>query len=124
MQGHPAKVVVACAAAFLLFGGSASAAAPYTSKVTLSKYSPTWHGKVMSTRFGGVRSCERKRTVKVYERRNGKDRLVGTDESSRSGRWVVPDKPTKGTFYAKLTERGPGAKPACRGDVSSFQTVG
>ena len=56
----------------------------------------------MSKKFGGSRSCEHKRVVKVFKRRDGKDQLIGKDTSSSSGRWVVPDKPTKGTYYAKL----------------------
>ena len=123
MRGHRVKIVGLCVVACLLVVGTASAAAPYPTKVTISKFLPTWHGKVMSSKFGGVRSCERKRLVKVYKRREGKDRLVGTDTSNRAGRWAVPDEPTKGIYYARVTERRPGDKPACAGDQTGIQVI-
>ena len=118
-------IAASLAIASFLAVGTASAAAPYLTKVTLSRFLPTWHGKVLSSGdlLHGVRSCERKRLVKVYKRREGKDRLIGTDTSNRAGRWAVPDEPTKGIYYAKVTERRPGDKPACAGDQSGIQVV-
>jgi hypothetical protein len=120
LVGIAASLLIALALAV----GPASAAAPYTSKVTLSEHLPNWHGEVLSSKFGGVRSCERKRLVKVYMRRDGRDLLIGTDLSNRSGRWAVPDKPTKGIYYAKLIERRPGDKPACLGDLGGNVVIG
>ncbi len=102
----------------------ASAATPQVSKVTLSKFQPYWHGAVLSATFGGARSCEKKRTVKVYKRRDGKDQLVGTDLSSRSGRWSIPREPSPGTYYAKVAPRRDDKGPACLGDFSSSQIIG
>jgi hypothetical protein len=109
----------------ILIAGSAFAASPYQTKVTVSADAPTWHGDVKSSGglLHGVRSCERKRLVKVYKRREGKDRLIGTDTSNRAGRWAVADEPTKGIYYAKVTERRPGDKPPCAGDQSGIQVV-
>jgi hypothetical protein len=119
--GIAASLAIAC----FLAAGAASAAAPYQTKLTISRFLPTWHGKVLSSGdlLHGVRSCERKRLVKVYKRREGKDRLIGTDTSNRAGRWAVADEPTKGIYYAKVTERRPGDKPPCAGDQSGIQVV-
>jgi hypothetical protein len=114
-----ASFVLACVLAI----APATAAASGVSKVTLSQFSPNWHGLVMSKRFGGSRSCEQKRLVKVYKQRGGKDQLIGKDTSSKKGRWVVPDKPTKGTYYAKLIARPSAKKPPCLGDQSSYVSI-
>lgn len=116
-----ASLVTSC----LLLAGSASAAAPYQTKLTLADDAPYWHGDVKSAGnlLHGVRSCERKRLVKVYKRRDGKDQLIGTDLSNRAGRFLIPDEPTKGIYYAKVTERRPGDKPACARDQSGIAFV-
>jgi hypothetical protein len=119
-------IVSSLVVAGILIAGSASAAAPYQTKVTVSGDAPSWHGDVKSSgnSLQGVRSCERKRLVKMYKRRDGKDRLIGTDLSNRAGRWYVPDEPTKGIYYAKVTARRPGDKPACAPDRSGIEYVG
>jgi hypothetical protein len=118
-------IVSSLVVAGILIAGSASAAAPYQTKVTVSGDAPSWHGDVKSSgnSLQGVRSCERKRLVKMYKRRDGKDRLIGTDLSNRAGRWYVPDEPTKGIYYAKVTARRPGDKPACAPDRSGLEYV-
>ncbi|MFN8112499.1 MAG: hypothetical protein U0R51_04795 [Solirubrobacterales bacterium] len=120
------KTLIAIAASLAL----ASAVAPATatasgvSKVTISKVAPYWHGMVMSTRFGGTRSCEQKRLVKVFKQRDGKDLLIGKDTSSKKGHWLVPGEATKGSYYAILPARPAGKKPACLEDHSSVVDVG
>jgi hypothetical protein len=106
-------------AAFIFAVGTATAAPSYTSKVTVSQESPYWHGKVLSSKFRGIRSCERDRLVKVFKRREGKNLQIGTDLSNRSGRWVIPDNPTQGRYYAKVTARRAGDKPGCDKDQSA-----
>ncbi len=123
LRTHLTVIASAALLACILAVAPASAAASGVSKVTLSQYSPNWHGLVMSKRFGGTRSCERKRLVKVFKREGGKDQLIGKDTSNSAGRWVVPDKPTKGAYYAKLIARPAGKKPACLGDESSTVAV-
>ena len=119
------RVAILVVATFVLVAANASAAAPYQTKVTLSSQPPTWHGKVLShgDLLHGVRSCERRRLVKMFKRRDGKDRLVGTDISNRAGGWLIPDEPTKGIYYAKVTPRRPGDKPACAGDQLPIEFV-
>ena len=118
-------VVGSLVVAGMLIVGSASAATQYQTKVTISKRPPTWHGKVRSNGdlLHGVRSCERGRLVKMYKRRDGKDLLIGTDVSNQAGRWVIADEPTKGIYYAKVTGRRPGDKPACAPDKSGVEYV-
>ncbi len=115
-------LVSLCVLAFVLLAAGATAAAPYQTKLTISDQALFWHGKVLSSGdlLNGVRSCERGRLVKLLKRRDGKDRLTGTDVSNRAGRWVIPDEPTEGIYYAKVTPRRPGAKPACAGDQSGI----
>ena len=105
--------------AFVFAVGTATAATSYISKVTVSQKPLYWHGKVLSSKFQGVRSCERDRLVKMFKRREGKDLQIGTDLSNRSGHWVIADKPTKGAYYAKVTARRAGDKPGCDKDQSA-----
>jgi hypothetical protein len=118
-------LVVGLVVAGMLIVGPASAAAPYQTKVTASGDAPTWHGDVKSSGglLHGIRSCERKRLVKMYKRRDGKDRLIGTDLSNRAGRWYVPDEPTRGIYYAKVAGRRAKDKPACAPDQSAIVYV-
>ena len=118
-------LVVGLVIAGILIAGSAFAASPYQTKVTVSADAPTWHGDVKSSGglLHGVRSCERKRLVKMYKRRDGKDRLIGTDLSNRAGRWYIPDEPTKGIYYAKVAGRRAKDKPACAPDRSGIEYV-
>jgi len=124
MRASISFIAAALALACILMVGPASAAASGISKVTLSETTPFWRGMVKSKQFGGTRSCERKRVVKVYKRRDGKDQLIGVDTSSNEGRWIVPDEPTAGSYYAKLMPRPAARKPACRSDLSSNVTIG
>lgn len=125
MRSRLILIVGSLAVAGILLVGSATAAGPYPTKITVSGDAPTWHGDVKSSGnlLHGVRSCERKRLVKMYKRRDGKDRLIGTDRSNKAGRWYIPDKPTKGIYYAKVTARRGGDKPACAPDQSGIQYV-
>ncbi len=122
MRTRRITIAASFVASCLLLAGSASAATSYKTKVTMSASPPYWNGDVKSAGnlLHGVRSCERKRLVKVYKRRDGKDQLIGSDTSNRSGVWVVPDEPTKGIYYAKVSERRPGDKPGCERDQSGI----
>lgn len=125
MRSQLILIVSSLVVAGILIAGSASAAAPYQTKVTVSGDAPSWHGDVKSSgnSLQGVRSCERKRLVKMYKRRDGKDRLIGTDLSNRAGRWYVPDEPTRGIYYAKVAGRRAKDKPACAPDQSAIVYV-
>jgi hypothetical protein len=125
MRIHRFIVAASLSATLLALSASASAASPYQTKITVSPDAPHWHGDVKSagSPLHGVRSCERKRLVKMYKRRDGKDLLIGTGLSNRAGRWSIPDKPTKGIYYAKVTERRPGDKPGCERDQSGIEYV-
>lgn len=126
MRSFQIAVAASLAVACLLLAGPASAAAPYQTKVTIARGGPTWHGDVKSagSLLHGVRSCERKRLVKMYKRQDGPDLLIGTDLSNRSGRWLIPDEPTKGIYYAKVAGRRAGGKSACAPDQSGIERVG
>ena len=124
MGTHPARAAALVAAVTSTFAiGTATAANSNLSKVKLAETSPYWHGNVYSVKFGGVRSCERDRTVRVFKRRDGKDLKIGSDVSSKSGRWSVPDKPTPGipsraSSNAPPRARSPAASATTRSSKS------
>ncbi len=78
----------AVAAVALIGAGTAVAGAPVTdSKVTLKEdpNASEFRGKVTSEK----RTCERKRTVYVYRKQEGEDKLIGIDVTDSNGKYVV-----------------------------------
>ena len=74
------------AAVALLGAGTAVAGAPATdSKVTLKEVGSEFRGKVTSEK----RTCERKRTVRVYRKEQGEDTLIGSDVTDSNGKYIV-----------------------------------
>lgn len=76
----------AVAAVALMGTGSAVAGAPVTdSKVTLKEDSGDFRGKVSSEK----RTCERKRTVRVFRKQEGEDVQLGSDVTDSNGKYFV-----------------------------------
>lgn len=74
------------AAVAFMGAGSAVAGAPVTdSKVTLKETGGDFRGKVASEK----RTCERKRTVRVYRKQEGEDKLLGSDVTDSNGKYFV-----------------------------------
>ena len=74
------------AAVALMGTGTAVAGAPATSsKITLKEVGSEFRGKVTSEK----RTCERKRTVYVYRKQDGDDKLLGIDVTDSNGKYVV-----------------------------------
>lgn len=56
-------------------------------------------------------ACERRRKVKVFRRRSGADRLVGTARSNRGGQWVLErNRFRRARYYAKVVSKNIGSR--------------
>ena len=97
---------------------SGKAAEAFDSKVTLKPDEP-FHGRVISDKP----ACEKRRTVRVFQKQPGTDGLFGTTKSDAEGRWSIPASPN-GEFYAKVKRKvGPaGTSYSCRPDMSPVRT--
>ena len=80
---------------------------------------------------GGVTShrpiCESGRTVDVFRRRPGPDRLIGSDITGAQGHWRVHRAHPHGLFYAKVlrsSSGGYGHSHVCLRDRSTTIAVG
>lgn len=100
-------VVVSLAAVLLLAASGASAS--YSTRVIVSLKFPAFHGKVQSAKG----SCATDRTVKLFRKKPGPDKLLGTDKSDAKAKWSIPigKKLASGSYYAKAPAKGQ-CKPA------------
>jgi hypothetical protein len=99
---RPALLVVVFAAAMLLTAPVASAS--YSTKVVVSLKTPAFHGSLKSSRG----NCTTNRTVKLFRKKPGRDRPLGTDRSNARGKWSIPiGKLHSGAaYYAKAPATG------------------
>lgn len=109
-----ALLIVVFAAAMLLMVPVASAS--YSTQVVVSLKTPAFHGSLKSRRH----SCTTNRTVKLFRKKPGADKLLGTDSSNAAGKWSIPlgKRLTPGSYYAKAPAKG-----SCRSDKSKVLTV-
>ena len=100
----PALIVVAVIAALL--PASTASGASYSTKVIVSLKFPAFHGKLKSSRG----ACATNRTVKLFRKKPGRDKLLGTDRSNAKAKWAIPigKKRLKSgaSFYAKAPAKG------------------
>jgi hypothetical protein len=98
-------------------------AATFDSSVSINYDRPNFEGQVSSERD----RCERGRTVHVFKKRGGSDRLIGTDETNDNGFYSVNKPGAQGRFYATV-ERfefgGYNNRHVCLGDTSGTIRVG
>lgn len=106
--------VVAIAVAALSAGPAA--AASYSTKVVVSLKTPAFHGSLKSSKA----NCTTSRTVKLFRKKPGPDKLLGTDASNANGKWSIPigKRLTPGSYYAKAPAKG-----SCRSDKSKVLTI-
>jgi hypothetical protein len=113
-----ALALAALPAAALAAPASAGNEVRFDSKVRISLHAPAFHGRVESENH----ACEVNRTVKLFKRRDGADKLIGTDDTNGQGRWLVSVDPLKvGRYYARVKRREEGAAGTtfvCRADQS------
>jgi hypothetical protein len=88
---------------------TSAAASSYSTKVIVSLKFPAFHGKLRS----GKGVCATSRTVKLFRKRKGPDKLLGTDRSNAKTRWAIPigRRLTSGSYYVKAPAKG-RCKPA------------
>ncbi len=112
----PALIVVALVLALL--SAAPASGARYSTKVIVSLKVPAFHGKLKSSRS----ACATNRTVKLFRKRSGRDRLLGTDKSNAKTRWSIPiGKKLKSgaSYYAKAPTKG-----SCKAAKSKVLTIG
>jgi hypothetical protein len=103
-----------------LIGQTTANAAP--ASVSIAYSAKAFHGSVESSRA----RCERNRTVSVFKVRPGDDRLVGQDNTNRSGGYRVQEQGANGRFYAKVARKVVGGynnTVVCQAARSSTITV-
>ncbi len=100
-------LVVALVAALLPAASAASAS--YSTKIIVSLKVPAFHGKLKSSKS----ACAAGRTVKLFRKKSGPDKLLGTDRSNAKTKWSIPlgSRLTPGSYYAKAPAKG-SCKPA------------
>ncbi len=101
----------------LLPAGSASGAS-YSTKVVVSLKTPAFHGKLKSSRS----ACATNRTVKLFRRKPGADKLLGSDKTSAKAKWSIPigkRLPSGAAYYAKAPAKG-----SCKAAKSKVLTIG
>lgn len=108
-------LVVVFTAAMLLAAPVASAS--YSTKVVVSLKTPAFHGSLKSTRS----SCTTNRRVKLFRKKSGPDRLLGTDTSNSKGKWSIPIGRLRSgaSYYAKTPAKG-----NCRAAKSKVLSIG
>jgi hypothetical protein len=92
----------------------ASSPAATATQVTISLKLPAFNGLVKSSSS----DCVSDRQVKLYRAKPGPDKLLGTDRTNGSGKWVIRAKLKSGHYYAKAPRRG-----ACGADKSGILPV-
>ena len=95
----------------------AAAGASNSTKVIVSLKTPAFHGKLKSR----TSACARGRKVKLYRKKRGPDKLLGTDKSNAKAKWSIPlgKKLTRGSYYAKAPAKG-----SCRAAKSKVLSIG
>ena len=98
-------LLAACALALAMFTASAIAAGAhtYSTHLRLSAKAPAFHGNVKSS----AEVCRQHRLVRMFKKKDGKDKLLGTDRSEDNGDWKVSHPNLKsGIYYARVTKGG------------------
>jgi hypothetical protein len=91
--------------------------ASFDSNVSIDYDPPNFEGRVRSERD----RCERGRTVSVFKKRDGDDRLIGSDTTNDNGFYSVSKPGARGRFYAVVAREvfgGYGHRHVCQGDTS------
>lgn len=99
-----------------LLAAGPAAGASYSTKVIVSLKTPAFHGKLKSSRS----ACATNRTVKLFRKKPGVDKLLGTGKSNAKTRWSIPIKLKSGaSYYAKAPAKG-----SCKAAKSKVLSIG
>lgn len=96
----------------------ASPAAGASTNVVVSLKFPAFHGKLKSSE----RSCASGRKVKLFRKKAGPDKLLGSDVTDRSAKWSIPIGKrlrSGASYYVKAPAKG-----SCRAGKSKALTIG
>lgn len=114
MAARCSALLVVTLAVALLPAGSA-AGASYSTKVIVSLKTPAFHGKLKSSKS----ACTANRTVNLFRKKPGPDKLLGTDKSNTGAKWSIPlGRLTPGSYYAKAPAKG-----SCKPGKSKVLTI-
>jgi hypothetical protein len=117
MAARRSVLLVVALAAVLLPAVSASGSS-YSTKVIVSLKVPAFHGTLKSSKS----ACATDRTVKLFRKRPGPDKLLGTDKSNAQSEWSIPigKRLTSGSsYYARAPAKG-----RCRPAKSKVLSIG
>jgi hypothetical protein len=110
------SVLLALALLLALLPAGSAAAARYSTKVIVSLKTPAFHGKLKSRKS----ACAKNRRVKLFRKKRGRDRLLGTDKSNAKTKWSIRIRLKSGaSYYAKAPAKG-----NCKAAKSKVLTIG
>lgn len=115
---HRSLIVLAVAALALSAPALSSAGSRSSTKVVISFRLPAFHGTLKSP----TRACTHSRSVKLFRKVAGPDKLVGVDKSNSRAEWAVligGKLPHGASYYAKA----PGTR-RCRAAKSKVLSLG
>jgi hypothetical protein len=109
-------VLTIAAAGALLPAVAASGATRYGTKVVVSLKFPAYHGSLRSSKKG----CEVGRTVKLYRKKTGAAKVLGSDVSNSKGKWSIPvgKRLSSGEYWAQASAHG-----SCKAGKSKVLTI-
>ena len=109
MAARRFALLVAALAVALLLPVVSAAGAGNSARIVVSLKTPAFHGTLKS----GKSACAKNRTVKLYRKKRGPDKLLGRDKSDAKAKWSIPlgKKLIPGSYYAKAPAKG-SCKPA------------
>lgn len=109
------SVLLVFALLLALPAGSA-AGARYPAKVIVSLKTPAFHGKLKSSRG----ACRANRTVKLFRKKRGPDKLLGTDRTNAKAKWSIRIRLKSGaSYYVKAPAKG-----SCKAAKSKVLSIG
>lgn len=111
-------LLIAVLTAAVLMPTASAASSRFATTVVVSLRYPAFHGTLRSR----TASCTKHRMVRLFRKRHGADRLLGTDKTNGKAEWAVPignKLPSGASYYAKA-----GAQGRCRAGKSKVLTIG
>lgn len=98
LAGFLSLSLLALAIPLSLIGTAQAEVVPSDLSIRWNDQTTKFHGKIRSD----VPECRSGRLVRVYKKRPGPDKKVGSDLTNTNGRWVVDKRHANGRYYAKV----------------------
>jgi hypothetical protein len=110
------SALLVVALVFALLPAASAAGPSYSTKIIVSLKFPAFHGSLKSSK----NACVSDRKVKLYRKKTGSKKLLGTDKSNAEGKWAIPigKRLTSGAYYAKASAKG-----SCKPSKSKVLTI-